>query len=181
LRFTDQSSRGSFYVQRAKVDAILALKDAEGRISAESLVRAAADPDHPCHEDFEWDDGKAGHLFRMGQARTQIRTVMAIEVEVIVEHELPAMAATPYFIRDPDCDSNEPGYRAITEIRKDPESARTAAVRELSVAAAHLRRARNVVLSLGFGPEIDDLTAQVVGLRTRMETSAPEPEPARPS
>ena len=56
------------------------LYQAHGSLTAELVVRAAAEKDSPLHEHFEWDDAKAGHLYRLVQARTLIRDVRTISV-----------------------------------------------------------------------------------------------------
>ena len=46
-----------------------------GRLIAEDLVAEAADPSHPMHGRFEWDNNVAGHQYRLVQARQIIRAV----------------------------------------------------------------------------------------------------------
>jgi hypothetical protein len=52
-----------------------------GRLTPEAVVQAAAEPSNPMHSSFEWDDTKAGHQFRLVQARTLIRAVHFVEVD----------------------------------------------------------------------------------------------------
>ena len=46
-----------------------------GRLRPHELVYAAQESDHPLHDMFEWDNTKAGHAFRVGQARRFISSV----------------------------------------------------------------------------------------------------------
>lgn len=45
---------------------------ATGPLTPSRVVGEAADPDHPLHPEFEWDDAKAGHEHRLAQARRLI-------------------------------------------------------------------------------------------------------------
>jgi len=45
-------------------------------LTPEAVVDAAKDKSNPLHAVFEWDDGKAGHQFRLQQANTLIRSVV---------------------------------------------------------------------------------------------------------
>lgn len=56
------------------------LEAKHGEVTPELLVAEAADPEHPLHHRFEWDDEVAGHRFRLLQARKMI-----LEVEIVDE------------------------------------------------------------------------------------------------
>lgn len=43
-------------------------------LTAPIVVDVAAEPTHPLHASFEWDDERAGHQHRLGQARQLIRS-----------------------------------------------------------------------------------------------------------
>lgn len=42
----------------------------EKNTTPEEILEKAKDPDSELHKCFEWDDSKAAHLYRLGQART---------------------------------------------------------------------------------------------------------------
>ncbi len=46
-----------------------------GDLTAERVVEDARDPSSPTHPYFEWDDAKAAHQYRLGQARTYIASI----------------------------------------------------------------------------------------------------------
>lgn len=46
-----------------------------GPVTASRVVAVASDPAHPLHSRFEWDDEKAGHEYRLIQARRLIVSV----------------------------------------------------------------------------------------------------------
>lgn len=72
------------HVRKVKADvnaALLALHAAHGGLRPSEVVAAAAPVDSPLHGEFEWDDEKAGHEFRLWQARHLIR-VAVIETTV---------------------------------------------------------------------------------------------------
>jgi hypothetical protein len=49
-----------------------------GKLTAESIVDRARDPKNPLHDRFEWNDERAGHEYRLEQARSLIRHVKVI-------------------------------------------------------------------------------------------------------
>lgn len=51
------------------------LYDQHGELTPAIVVQAAAPPEHPLHNRFEWNDEKAGHAHRIDQARGLIRSV----------------------------------------------------------------------------------------------------------
>lgn len=51
------------------------LNKQHGHLTPELVVFSALNSDSPLHSLFEWDDGKAGHSFRLWQARKLIRSV----------------------------------------------------------------------------------------------------------
>jgi len=55
-----------------------------GKITAETVLAVAYDESSPIHPLFEWDDSKAGHMYRLSQARSIINN---IEVKVISDDE----------------------------------------------------------------------------------------------
>ena len=65
-----------------ELERIAAMND--GSLKAESIVDRARDPKNPLHDRFEWDDARAGHEFRLEQARSLIRHV---KVTYITEEE----------------------------------------------------------------------------------------------
>jgi hypothetical protein len=56
-------------------DELMAIYQQKGSLTPELVVDTARDPGHPLHDKFEWDNDLAGEAYRLGQARTLIRTV----------------------------------------------------------------------------------------------------------
>lgn len=156
------------------VAAIKALADKRGWISPEIVLKAAEHPRSPLHDLFTWDNEIAGHNFRLGQARALLRQVEALEYEKVIEHSYHV----PFYIRDPVSPGNEQGYRALTEVRKDPFQVRVAVNRELSVAAAHLRRAQNIAIDLGLAGAIGVMIEKIVGMQNRIDQDTSDREDA---
>ncbi len=143
--------------------ALADLEDEHGRVTPEAVVRAASDAGSVLHDLFEWNDDVAAHYYRIDQARTLIRSV---RVEFRVEKKVVRSIA---YVHDPVLPAKEQGYRAVTELRRDPDAARSALVNEFSRVAAHLRRARELATALSLEGEVDDLLNDVGALRTRVE------------
>jgi len=52
-----------------------------GALSADAVVDAARAPASPLHRHFEWNDAKAGHAYRLAQARYLIRSITITRVD----------------------------------------------------------------------------------------------------
>lgn len=143
--------------------ALAELEDAEGRVTPEAVVEAAKPEDSVLHGLFEWNDGVAAHYYRIDQARTLIRSV---RVEFRIEKRVVRSVA---YVHDPLLPPKEQGYRAVVELRRDPEAARSALVSEFSRVSAHLRRARELATALSLEGEVDELLNEVGALRMRVE------------
>lgn len=50
----------------------------KGELTPSDIVEAARSTNHPLHSFFEWDDTKAAQAHRLAQARTLIRSVVAV-------------------------------------------------------------------------------------------------------
>lgn len=55
------------------LDALREVRNKWGTLTAELVVEEAANPDHPLHNQFEWDDAEAGYQYRLEQARSLLR------------------------------------------------------------------------------------------------------------
>lgn len=147
--------------------ALKSLEDAEGRLTPEGVVKAAADSTSPLHALFEWDNKKAAHQHRIEQARSLIRS---IKVEIHTDRRI---IRTVGYVHDPEAERQEQGYRSILNLRTERDNARAAMVNEFAQAAAHLRRAREVASALEFEQEIDVVIDQVGILRRKAEGQTP--------
>jgi hypothetical protein len=58
----------------------LASKTQDGRVTPEMIVKASESEDSLLHEHFEWDNEKAGHSYRIWQARCLLNK-MTLDVE----------------------------------------------------------------------------------------------------
>lgn len=59
----------------ALVTVITKLTESDGAHVADGLVKASKPASSPTHHLFEWDDTKAGHLYRLEQARRLIQSI----------------------------------------------------------------------------------------------------------
>lgn len=146
-------------------NAILAL-DQSGRLTADRVVSAASDPGSPLHDHFEWDDEKAGHAYRLEQARRLIRSV-----QVVVTIEDRAIS-TVHYVRDPLA-AEEQGYVSVDRLRSEPESARAMLRMEFARAIGCLKRAEDLADALGLKREVASVTKQAERVRRRVDVVAP--------
>lgn len=158
---------GSIDVSVAVRETIKALEDADGRITPEAVIEAARDEGSPLHQQFEWDDSKAAHGYRLEQARTLIRSVKLL---VTIEDRV---ISTVHYVRDPRADAGEQGYVSVTQLRSEPEHARAMLRVEFSRAAACLHRAEDLADALGLRKDVAVAARRVEAVRKKLERQQP--------
>lgn len=114
-----------------------------GDLTPQAVLLHAADERAPLHTAFEWDDSKAGHEYRLNQARGLIRAVVTIESAEVPEHRSyvlvradPAKEETSYLptvevVNRPDLFGD-----AIRRLQSELRSARDSVNQISSLAAA---------------------------------------------
>lgn len=98
------------------------------------VVEVAASKNHPLHNRFEWDDRKAGHEWRVHQARHLIGLARTVVVIHSVEVSIPS------YVEDPQ----DFGYRRVDSFTKDDDSARQVVLRAAKVSLGHLTRVQHL-------------------------------------
>jgi hypothetical protein len=142
----------------------LELLEAEhGRLTPDLIVKEAAKKTSPLHGEFEWNDKKAAMAFRVEQARALIQ-----RHHFYVESQ-KGIIVSPAWIRDPDAGTNEQGYRSVVSLRSDRDKAMDALVTEVSRAASHLQRVRNLAVALELEGEVDEIMERFEVFRSRVE------------
>ena len=134
-----------------------------GSLTPDLVVEDAKDTSSPLHELFEWDDGVAGHKYRIEQAR---QVITSVRVVITTEHKA---VSTVYYVRDPEAESTEQGYVSIDKLKTDKDLARESIVLEFSRATAYLQRAKNHAQALGLEDDIESLILDVEELKGRLE------------
>lgn len=122
-----------------------------GVLTPNAVVDDAKDARSVLHEVFEWDDSKAAHAHRLEQARALIRS---IRVEITIESRIVNCVG---YVRAPDVEPEEQGYRATGNVRDDADLARDALRHEMARALAAMRRARELSLVFGLTDELEAL------------------------
>jgi len=159
---------------KIRLAAIRAIEDERGRVTAENLLDVAQDVDHPLHDEFEWDNDKAGHQHRLHQARKLISSV-----RVIVVHETKRVSTVGY-VHDPSIPPNEPGYISTTRLKTEFEAAQEAILVEITRVQAALERAREIASALDLISEFDDALRAMLELRSRIRKGPVQPEEQPP-
>lgn len=98
-----------------KLDALRAL-EAEDKLDGENLLSVAADPAHPCHPDFDWDDAAAAHRYRLGQANKMI-----VRYRIVTADRDGVECAARVFTYVPSQGRHVDGDRAIVDHRDELE------------------------------------------------------------
>lgn len=100
-------------VSQATIQQELEKIDAEENgIVPDRLVELASSPAHPLHGCFEWNDGEAGHKYRLWQARKLIRRVVITT---------PAGSTTPKYVSVQMHEGNDRRYEPIERVVRDSD------------------------------------------------------------
>ncbi len=82
-------------------------------VSPHIVVEFAKNPDTCLHSKFEWNDTKAGHEYRIYQARK----IISLELQVVGNEKKQVL--TRIFVSLQDDRSPEKGYRLVTDVLAD--------------------------------------------------------------
>lgn len=152
-------------IEREAIRAALAKIAAKngGRLTEDAILVAAKHADSVLHDIFEWDNKKAGHAWRIEQARELIRSV-----RVVTKTDRTTISTVCY-VRDPDAAADEQGYVSVASLVGETERARAVLVAEFSRAAAALRRARELAIVFDMEGEVEAIAESIDVMRTRVE------------
>lgn len=139
----------------------------DGVLTPSAVVEAARDEDHPLHDQFEWDDGRAAQAHRLQQARALIRSV-----QVVVTHEARSVSVVRY-VRHPDRPKHAQGYAAFEELLHDADGRQAVLAEEFRRAHAAMKRARDLAAAFDLAAEVDAIIEQMEELHARV-LRAPE-------
>lgn len=149
---------------KAKISAIRALEDSKGRVTAEKVIAAAKSAKHPLHNEFPWDDKKAAHEHRLNIAR---KIIASVRVSIVTETR---QIKTVAYVRDPAAMPKQ-GYRAISHIVNERDTARETLTQEVSRIQSLLERAREIADVLDLSEELDAALDAIKVLTTVLRRS----------
>jgi hypothetical protein len=150
-------------ISQEKAQFVRLMADKDGLIEPLAVIEAARPADSPIHGEFEWDDAKASHEYRLDQARGLIRFVR-LEFKTTRETII-----APHFVVDPDRPPRSHRYVDLTIAGQQRDRAQRILIDELDRIAAAIRRAQEIAAVLGLVDELDAMLADVQSLKTKTE------------
>lgn len=157
---------------KIRAQAIKALERPGRRITAEKVVEAARDPKHPLHRDFDWDDSRAAHHYRLDQARAIIASV-----RVVITTSTKKLIA-PAYVRDIEAAPLQ-GYVATAVLKNEREAAEELLLYETARLQAQLERCREIAGALSLESELEAAIGAVFELRSRLRRGGHAKEETR--
>src|SRR5512136_653723 len=107
--------------QRAIKDRLRELEiQNSGLLTPDIVLKDAQDPTSVLHEEFEWDDAKAAHSYRVDQARELIRSVRYVEVTTKME------LSSPNYVSVTVPPGNQRAFMSLDKIKQSKEMAKEA-------------------------------------------------------
>jgi hypothetical protein len=147
-----------------KVATYMEVADVDGRAKAEQIVLRAANPEHPAHEYFEWDDAVAGHSFRVQQARQLID-------EVSVEFKRgETTVLVPLAVRDTSLPPQVPGFRLTHKLSEREQ--RDLLLYEIGQLEGHVARVERLAQAFGYADELRAFGRRLKTLRSAVALPA---------
>lgn len=140
--------------------------EVNGVVTPENVVAAASRKNHPWHDCFEWNDGKAAGAYRLDQAREIIRRV---QVRIVREQWV---TFRPAYVRQPDRPRQSPGYVEVGKVADQKAMAAKVLADELARIAGNLERARGLALEFGMSGDFEAMLASVGAIRERLKLAA---------
>ena len=148
---------------RAAIEAeVKALISRNGTLTPNRVLEAAKDKRTALHKYFEWDDKKAGHAYRLEQARQLIRSV---ECEVTVYDRGVRCVA---LVRTPNVPASRQSYSSVERLRENRADARAALEYEMDRAESYLNRCLVLAEVFKLKPEFERLVSSLQELRGRL-------------
>lgn len=151
---------------QAQLAHIKSLEDRQGRLTARRLLADARKPKSPLHTLSVWRGWDTARLAEKQLLHCAQLVIGAVTYQVTHNHRVIKSVA---YIVDPSAKSVGGGYRNVSALRDDPDSARESLIYTLEVAAGHLRRAYDLAPALALTREIDSLLAQIAGVKRLAE------------
>jgi hypothetical protein len=170
-------------MEKIKVELDIIAKKNRGRLAAEKVLDEAKSPRHPLHSEFEWNDKKAGHKYRLEQARELIRLVTIS----FVHHSVKICA--PYYVKSPHVPANQQGHVALTSSEIQQADAVAILLAEIERVEGCVERGRAVAALLdrrfpgaGITAHLESALTQMALVRTKItrKGKAEPPPPVAP-
>jgi len=81
--------------KRAQKAAAVRALERNGKVDPQDLIKVARSPNHPCHDDFTWDDTEAAERWRHHQAKEIIRELKFMVMEGEISFGVVAYVSSP--------------------------------------------------------------------------------------
>ena len=125
-------------------------------VNPHEVVAYAENPETKLHPKFEWDDGKAGHEYRIWQARQ----IISLEL-IVIENSGASSGPVRLFVSLKDDRNKEGGYRLVTDVLNDVDM-RSRLVSEALADFERVRERHNALT------ELADIFAAIDKTKTRI-------------
>ena len=134
-----------------------------GILRPSDVVKAARNPANVMHDSFEWDNDKAGDLYRLEQAREIIRSVQFTKITDERIYRFPV------FVRDPYTEHGTQGYARTLDVATDEDRAKDVLRNELAQIHARIVRARTLSIAMGLDGKFAPLVSMVADLQALVD------------
>lgn len=160
--------------KREKIAGALKACSKNGSLNPEAVVEAARDPGSPLHDQFEWDNAKAAHAYRLETAKALIR-----DFQVEITH-YDVTFKVPSYVSNPKKDGT---YIETMKVAKKHEVAEKVLSDELARIIGAVRRAQSLAAAFNLTSSFDrmlDIALETEKSLAEWAESAGEEAPTAP-
>ena len=143
---------------------IAALKDSDGRVTPEAVLKAAESESSPLHAYFEWDNDVAAHEHRLNQARDLIRQVRFTITYEDRSYKVPRYVSDPRVEKSAYIDTTDPATKKKSVSRKILHD-------ELDRIGNAIERGAKLAVVFGLEEEFRTLAVEVAKIRSTLGKS----------
>lgn len=145
--------------------ALMEIAEANGGVlNPQQIVDYAADPASPLHDEFEWDDAKAGNLARLAQANGLVRRMRLTIIRQAAEPRKVEAMVTRQFQSRPSMRQKKGGYERVEDIFQDPIKRQEVLEQVLRELEAYRRRYRQLEELGAVWDALDEVISHGTGL-----------------
>ncbi len=127
-------------LREAARQVLKSLEQRDGCLSPHAVIEASRSEDNPLHEYIPWDVENALKKVQLQAARNLIRSYT---VQIVYGSRI---IARPIYVRNPNKQHHEVGYRTLTAVSRSKPQIRSAFLLAFHTARSHLERSLSIAV-----------------------------------
>ena len=131
-----------------------------GCVTPRNVVDEASKPNHPLHNEFDWDDASAADKHRLAVAASLLRKIEYVGRDVVGRE----VAAVAYVY-----DAPTQTHVQLSVVARNKKQSHALMMQEIAQCESHIRRAQRICDVLHLREELDELLHACIDFQERVE------------